>query len=88
MNETHPLIGVVASIGFLVLGVVSVTMPETFQRLAQRSQDRAPWTRRIPFASFAWSADYVPALRVLGTVAIVVGLFVLIVSLLELRRQV
>jgi hypothetical protein len=84
MVESHPFVGLAGALVFAVIGVVGLLIPGTIQRIAQRVSSRSSGKLRPPFVSFVDSPYYVPALRLLAVMSLLIAGLLAVTSLIEL----
>jgi hypothetical protein len=84
MNDSHPLLGLLGAVFFLMVGTVAIRTPARLQDLARRYNEGKTWTRHWPFISFIDNPSYIPAMRVMGWAFVLMGMLLLVGSLLEL----
>jgi hypothetical protein len=87
MDDSNPLIAIVVSCGFVVVGLVAIALPKQLQEMAIGTYDKKAWARHMPFLAFANSSHYVPAMRVMGWMFLCVGSSVLMLSIYAWLRQ-
>ena len=85
--ESHPVGLLIVGLTLLVLGVMTLAIPGRLQRTAQKSIETRAVGRYLPFSSFAWDVRYVPLMRVMGVVFLLIGVFFVAVWIAAMRAS-
>jgi hypothetical protein len=75
VSDANPVLGIVMGTVFAISGIVVLAAPALIQRLAAKAVADAKRRRvPLPFASFVESTLYIPGLRILGILNLLVSL--------------
>jgi hypothetical protein len=75
---TNRTIGTIGGALFISVGTTSLVAPHSLLRTTKQANDEKPWANNVFYRSYVRPEVYVPVTRLVGAIAVLVGLLLLV----------